>query len=136
MRSSALPLPALALAALLAPSFAHVQTAQAATFEKWDQATFDKAQAEGRPVLLYIEASWCPTCAKQRPILSKLYEEPAFANLLVLSIDFDTQKDLIGRLGVNKQSTLIAYHGKDERTRATGVTDPDKLRALVTATES
>ncbi len=134
MRSFALPLTA--VAALLMPSVAYVRTAQAASFEKWDQAAFDKAQAEGRPVLLYIEASWCPTCAKQRPILSRLYAEPAFANLLVLSIDFDTQKELIARLGVNKQSTLIAYHGRDERTRATGVTDPDKLRALVSATES
>lgn len=134
MRSSALP--ALALAALLVPAIAHVQTAEAATFQKWDQAAFDKAQAEGRPVLLYIEASWCPTCAKQRPILSKFYQEPAFANLLVLSIDFDTQKDLLARLGVNKQSTLIAYHGKTERTRSTGVTDPEKLHALLTAAES
>ncbi len=123
-----------ALFALAVPAF--VAPAQAATVIAYDQAAFAAAQAAGKPILLFIEASWCPTCAKQRPILSGFYKEPGFANLQVMTIDFDTQKDLIAALGVNKQSTLIAYHGKDERARATGVTDPDKLRALVTSSES
>ena len=123
-----------ALAALSIPAI--IMPAQAATVIAYDQAAFAKAQAEGRPVILYVEASWCPTCAKQRPILSEFYKEPAFANLQVMTIDFDTQKDLIAKLGVNKQSTLIAYHGNAERTRATGVTDPEKLHALLTASES
>ena len=121
---------AMLLTALLAP-LAFVLPAQAASFGPYDQAAFEAAQAQGKPIVLYIEASWCPTCAKQRPILSELYKDPAFATLQVMSIDFDTAKDLLASLHVTKQSTLIAYHGKQERDRATGVTDPEKLRAIL-----
>ena len=34
------------------------------------------------------------------------------------------------------QSTLIAYHGKDERARSTGVTDPAKIADLLDQTKS
>ena len=129
MRPSALPLTA--VAALLMPSVAYVRTAQAASFEKWDQAAFDKAQAEGRPVLLYIEASWCPTCAKQTPTLSSLMDDKTFRDMAVFRVNFDTQKDVVRGFGATMQSTLIVFHGKTETGRAVGETKPEAIRALL-----
>ena len=88
------------------------------------------------PILVEIDASWCPNCAKQRPILAKLSADPAFEDLLIMKVDFDTQKDIVREMGANMQSTLIAFHGKDERGRSVGVTDEAAIRALVAKTES
>ena len=110
--------------------------ARAATQTSFTQADFDAAQKAGGPILVYVEASWCPTCAKQRPIIQSLEKDSAFANLKVFSVDFDSQKDVVKAFGVRMQSTLIAFHGADERTRATGETDPAKIRAILEKTQA
>ena len=45
-------------------------------------------------------------------------------------VDFDTQKDVVHAMGATKQSTLIAFHGKQETARSVGATDPAAIRAL------
>jgi hypothetical protein len=42
-------------------------------------------------------------------------------------VDFDTQKDALKMLGVQRQSTLISYKGAKEVGRSTGVTDKSAL---------
>jgi thioredoxin 1 len=111
-------------------------TAQAATVQPYQQAAFEAAQKSGEPILLFIEASWCPTCAKERPILQQLYGTPEFANLRVFDIDFDTSKPLLRKLGVQMQSTLIVYHGARETGRMTGATDPSVIQHLLETSAS
>ena len=62
----------------------------AATEAPYTQAAFTAAQTAGEPILVWVHASWCPTCAKQQPILSKLEHEPAYNNLKVFMVDFDS----------------------------------------------
>ena len=83
---------------------------------------------------MYIEASWCPTCAKQRPILSQLMNDPAFGGLTVYEVDFDTQKDVVREMGARMQSTLVAYRGATEVGRSTGDTSAASIRALLEKT--
>ena len=104
--------------------------------QSFDAKAFAAAQAEGKPILLHIEASWCPTCAQQRPILAALEKTPEFKNLVVFNIDFDSQKDALRTLGVRMQSTLIVYHGKVEKGRSTGETDPAKIESLLEKAEA
>jgi thioredoxin 1 len=113
-----------------------VATAGAATVAPFTDAGFTAAQAAGKPVLVFVEASWCPTCAKERPILAELYKSPEFANLSVFDVDFDTAKPLLRRLGVQKQSTLIVYRGKEEVARATGETSPAAIHDLLAKANS
>ena len=108
----------------------------AATEAPFTQQAFAAAQREGKPILVYIAASWCPTCAKQRPILSQLENEPAFRDLAVYTVDFDTQKDVVRALGARMQSTLIVFHGVAERGRSTGATDPSAIKALLEKAEA
>jgi thioredoxin 1 len=112
-----------ALAAAAAPAFAAPQT--------YDQKAFVAAQSAGKPILLHITAPWCPTCKAQKPILSKLEALPRFKDMVVMDIDFDSQKALLRTLRVNQQSTLIVYQGKHEVGRSTGDTDSMSLEALL-----
>ena len=122
------------LATILAASFA--LPAFAAETVPFQQAAFTAAQAANKPILVEIDASWCPVCAKQRPILAKLSADPAFKDLVIMKVDFDTQKDIVRAMGAQMQSTLIAFHGKDERGRSAGSTDETVIHDLVAKTNS
>lgn len=104
--------------------------AGAATQSAFDQKSFDAAQAANKPILIAVHADWCPVCTKQKPIMASLAAMPEFKDLVILVIDFDSQKDILKTLGVQKQSTIIALRGKTERDRATGVTDEAAIKAL------
>jgi thioredoxin 1 len=99
-------------------------------------SAFATAQAAGKPILVHVPAPWCPTCAKQRPILSELEQTPELSDLIVFNVDFDSQKDVLRSFGVQMQSTLIVYSGKTEKGRATGITDPKEIQALLLKSKS
>jgi thioredoxin 1 len=88
--------------------------AQAVAFETkpFDAKSFAAAQQAGKPILVAIHASWCPTCKAQRPILSELTAKPEFKDLVYFVVDFDSQKDAVKRFGARVQSTLIAFKGE------------------------
>jgi len=115
-------------AAALALLPAAAGSARAAT--PFTDEAFRAAQAEGRPILVEVWASWCPTCARQAPVVESLARDPAFAEARVFRIDFDAQRDALRALQVRSQSTLIVFRGAEERGRATGVVDPAAIRAL------
>lgn len=124
----------LLLGSALAPlvgALGQPRAARAATVAPFTEAAFKAAQDAGKPILVFIEASRCLTCAKQRPILSKLEADPAFATLAVFDVDFDTQKDVVNAMHVHMQSTLIAFHGSKETARSVGATDPAAIRAVL-----
>lgn len=106
-------------------------SARAAGEAKFDAKAFADAQAAGKPILVAVHADWCPVCVKQKPILSRLGAEPAMKDLVVFVVDFDSQKDVTQRFGVQKQSTLIVFRGSVERDRSVGVTDEAALKALL-----
>ncbi|CAA7625109.1 thioredoxin family protein [Magnetospirillum sp. UT-4] len=97
--------------------------------QPFDKQAFMQAQEAGAPILLHIHAPWCPTCKAQEPIVGMLEKENHA--LKVFRVDFDGQKDVVKELKVSSQSTLIAFSGKTETSRSTGVTDPAKIRAMV-----
>jgi len=117
------------LAAILVLAAGHV--ARAATEVAFTGQAFAQAQAEGKPILVDIWASWCPTCAAQAPTLGQIKADPAFKDLLILKVDFDTQKDVVRQMGARMQSTLIAFHGSAEKGRSTGDTNAESIKALV-----
>ncbi len=119
------------LTGALAASVLAATGARAATQQLWDKAAFDAAQAAGKPILVAVHASWCPICAKQRPILADLANDPAFKDMVMMTVDFDSQKPIVVAFGVQKQSTLIVIRGKNEVGRSTGETDAGRIKALL-----
>ncbi|HLO76975.1 MAG TPA: thioredoxin family protein [Magnetospirillum sp.] len=97
--------------------------------QPFDATQFMQAQEAGKPILVEVAASWCATCAKQKPIIESL--EASQPNLVVFEVDFDTGKDLLKRFNAPWQSTLIVYKGAAEIGRSTGETNPAAIRDLV-----
>ena len=116
-----------ASAALVAPAFA----TETRTF---DLEAFAAAQKAGKPILVAIHASWCPTCKAQKPILSELMSAPKFKELVYFVIDFDNQKDAVKYFGARTQSTLIAFKGLTETGRSVGDTERSSIAALLNKT--
>ncbi len=114
-------------AAFTAPAFA----TETKTF---DTNSFAAAQRAGKPILVAVHASWCPTCKAQRPILSELMADPKFKDLVYFVVDFDSQKAAVNFFGARVQSTLIAFKGQTETGRSVGDTDPTAIAALLNKT--
>jgi thiol-disulfide isomerase/thioredoxin len=117
----------LALILLSVPVFA-------AEMLPFEQSRFVAAQKEGRPILVDIRASWCPTCAAQKPILERLTAQPGFKNLIVFTVDFDAQKNVVRELHAQMQSTLIAFKGTTETARSVGDTEEPSIEKLLRST--
>lgn len=94
-------------------------------------SAFDGALKDGKPILVEIQAPWCPTCKAQKPILAEIEAKPAYKDLVVVHVDFDSQKDAVRRFGARMQSTLITFKDGKETGRSVGQTDPAALAALV-----
>jgi thioredoxin 1 len=106
-------------------------TASAADQKPFDQKAFDAAQASGKPILVEVSAPWCPICKAQAPILSRLRNDSRFKELVSFNIDFDSQKDLLRKFNVQKQSTLIVFKGRQEAGRSTGDTNASSIETLL-----
>jgi thioredoxin 1 len=116
-----------AISALAAPAFA----AETKTF---DPESFAAAEQAGKPILVAIHASWCPTCKAQKPIISELMAEPKFKNLVYFVVDFDSQKEAVKYFGARMQSTLITFKGATETGRSVGDTEASSIAALLNMT--
>jgi thiol-disulfide isomerase/thioredoxin len=116
----------LALGAALA--FA-ASLASALTVVPYTPAALAAAQQAGKPVVVHFHATWCPTCKAQDKVIETLKADPSL-DVTLMQADYDTEKDLEKQMKVTAQSTLIAFHGKTERNRVVGETDPAKLKAV------
>ena len=108
--------------------------AHAGAIRAYDAATFHALQAHNAPTIVFVHADWCPICRAQEKTISKLITTPEYRQVTVLTIDYDTQKALWTSFGAQKQSTLIAFHGRRETARLAYDANPQKVTSLVAAT--
>lgn len=97
--------------------------------QSFDAKAFQGMRAAGKTTLIHVGASWCATCRRQQPIIHQIEQE--VPELVVYEVDFDTAKDVLKRLGVRYQTTLIVFRGETEIARSVGDTSPSGIRALV-----
>lgn len=123
-------------AALAAASIAVTAVpAHAAEFADFDRAAFNAAQAQGRPILLDVHAWWCPVCGSQARTIKRVATPESYPRLIVFRINYDKQQDVWRSFGVQKQATLIAFHGRRETGRIQYMTDKAKIADLISSTE-
>lgn len=115
---------AAALCLLASPVFAAAPAAFAS-------ANFAAANESGAPVLVHINATWCPTCRAQIPIITTLLDEPRFKKVKAFSVDYDSEKPVMRQLNAPDRSTIIVFKGGKEVARAVGDTDKAKIEALL-----
>ncbi len=115
---------------LLAVLSSVLSVAAAGEIKPYTQDRFDSLANGGKPILLAIHATWCPTCKAQKPIIEELSRQPAYKDLTVLMIDFDADKPLVNKYRATMQSTLIAFKGAQEVGRSVGDTTKAGIEAL------
>ena len=108
--------------------------AAAGDIKPYSQLEFDKLTQGGKPVLLDISATWCPTCKAQQPIIEGLMTRPAYKDVTVLTIDYDTSKATLRKFQIRTQSTLVAFKGSTEVGRSVGDTSVEGIEGLVKKT--
>ncbi len=112
------------LAAAFAPSLAFARSA-------FSEAAFTSAAQSGQPVLIEFHADWCPTCRAQEKVVNILVDQSNYKNVLVMRVLFDSEKDLLERFAVRRQSTLILFKNGTEVARAVGETSSDAIATLL-----
>ena len=121
----------LAKIALLFSLSAMFSLAMAGEIKPFTQQAFDTLTAEGKPVVLDISATWCPTCKAQKPIIDGLMKQPAYKDVTLMTIDFDANKPTLKKFKVTMQSTLVAFKGVKEVGRSVGDTSQEGLEGLI-----
>ena len=82
--------------------------------ERLDGSRFEPRDAEGRVLLLYWWASWCPFCAETTPHVEALWRAERARGLLVLALSIDNQpqpaRDYLARRGTPALPADLGAH--------------------------
>lgn len=68
--------------------------ASAGEIKQYTPEEFEKLTKAGSAVVIDISAPWCPTCKAQKPIVDSLMQKPAYRDVTLLTVDFDSDKAL------------------------------------------
>ena len=90
---------------------------------------FNKAQEEGKAVVINSWNKSCLTCAKQAKILDEAEEK--FKNIVFLSFEQNKNKDIAKLLNIDYWTTIAIYRNNKEIARAMGLTNKDKIYSLI-----
>ena len=128
-----LPIAALALLAL--PFTQDVTSAREVSVPRSDtssfsQARFDRAQAEGRLILVETYADWCAPCRIQAPIVERLRRERRYRNLVLLRIDEETPRSVWNDMGLVGYGQFAVFRGDQEVGRGSPLNEAE-MRALL-----
>lgn len=104
--------------------------AAAGEIKTFSQQDFDRLAQAGKPVVVDVSAPWCPTCKAQKPIVDSLAKQPAYKDVTIFTVDFDSGKTVLKQFKVNMQSTLIAFNGGKETARSVGDATPAGIEGI------
>ena len=90
----------------------------------FDKSLFDKAQSEGKVVVVSSWIKYCTSCASQMKALNKLKDE--FENIEYYTFEV-TNKEIANLLNVQYQTTLLIFKNNKEVYRSIGVTNKDAI---------
>ena len=91
------------------------------TFKK---ELFDKAQSDGKTVVVSSWIKYCTSCASQMKALKDV--EKDFDNLIYLTFDV-TNREIAKQLNIQFQTTLVIYKNNEEVYRSLGELTKDKI---------
>lgn len=99
--------------------------------EQFTPQRFAALQAQDALVLVEIHATWCVTCRRQREIVRRYRDAYPGVDLVLLSIDFDTQKPAVESFGAQYQSTLVLFRGRERAWYSVGETREEVIFAAL-----
>ena len=90
----------------------------------FDNDVFNKAQSDGKTVVVSSWIKYCTSCASQMKALKDV--EKDFDNLIYLTFDV-TNREIAKQLNIQFQTTLVIYRNNKEVYRSLGVLSKDKI---------
>ena len=90
----------------------------------FDKNLFDKAQADGKIVVVSSWIKYCTSCASQMKVLDKAKNE--FENIEFLTFEV-TNKEISSLLNVQYQTTLLIFKDNKEVYRSIGETSKSAI---------
>ena len=106
----------------------------------FDKKLFDKAQSEGKVVIVSSWIKYCSSCASQMKILKSAKKEGSLSDIKFNNIEyfaFDvTNKEIANFLKVQFQTTLLIFKNNKEIYRSVGETTEDLIyKAIKSSTK-
>ena len=97
----------------------------------FNKKLFDKAQSEGKVVIVSSWIKYCSSCASQMKVLNKAKNDGKlfdikFDNIEYFSFDV-TNKDIANMLNVKFQTTLLIFKNNKEVYRSLGETSKELI---------
>ena len=90
----------------------------------FNKELFDKAQSDGKVVVVNAWAKYCSSCASQMKVLDKAKSE--FNNIEYFTFEI-TNKEISSLLNVQYQTTLLIFKNNKEIYRSIGETSRDAI---------
>ena len=90
----------------------------------FDNDIFNKAQSDGKTVIVSSWIKYCTSCASQMMALKDV--EKDFDNLIYLTFDV-TNREIAKQLNIQFQTTLVIYKNNKEVYRSLGELTKDKI---------
>ena len=90
---------------------------------------FNKAQLEGKTVVINSWEKSCTTCKRQIKILDQAENE--FKDVLFLSFEQTKDKDIAKQLDIDYWTTIVVYKNNKEVYRSIGQTNKAKIYELI-----
>ena len=90
----------------------------------FDNDVFNKAQSDGKTVIVSSWIKYCTSCASQMKALKDV--EKDFDNLIYLTFDV-TNREIAKQLNIQFQTTLVIYKNNKEIYRSLGELTKDKI---------
>jgi len=90
---------------------------------------FQKAQLEGKTVVINSWNETCITCKAQIKILDQAEKE--FTDILFLSFEQEKDKTIAKQLGIDYWTTIVIYQNNKEIYRSIGQMNKDKIYSVI-----
>ena len=90
---------------------------------------FQKAQLEGKTVVINSWNKTCTTCAKQVKILGEAKQD--FKEIIFLSFEQTKDKDIAKSLSIDYWTTIVVYKNDKEISRSIGQTNKKKIYSQI-----
>ncbi len=103
----------------------------------FDKELFDKAQSEGKIVVVSSWMKYCSSCANQMKVLQKAKKDGELSDIKFDNIEyfsFDvTNREIANLFDVQYQTTLLIFNGNQEVYRSIGETTEDLIYEAIKA---
>jgi len=90
---------------------------------------FQKAQLEGKKVVINSWNKTCTTCAKQVKILDQAKQD--FEDIIFLSFEQTKDKGIAKSLNIDYWTTIVVYKNDKEISRSIGQTNKKKIYSQI-----